>query len=358
MDRKKLLLIYLGSSSILILLGLLMIFSASSALAHDRFGTPYFFLLRQILFLLVSIISFLFIVAKVDTEHMKKFSFPILVLSLVLLILPLLPKIGYEAGGARRWIRIWCFSFQPSELFKLVFVLYLSSYMSRGKDRIAPPLIILVLSSLLLLKEPDFGSVIFLVILFFLCLFSGGMRLKKFTLPALAFPSVLLILIKSKGYRMERFLGFIDPWRYKSSYGYQLVQSFISFGSGGLFGKGLGCGTEKLFFLPEPHTDFIFAVIGEELGFIGVLGVVVLYWFFFYSGYMLSKLARKRFSSILILNLTMMITLQALIHMCVNLGLLPPKGIPLPFISYGGSSLLINMVSLGIVVRSVLEDEG
>ena len=353
MDRKELVLTYLGVSLVLSLFGLLMIFSASSAIATERMGSPYYFVKKEVFFLLLSILVFLASL-RLPLRIIEKLSVPLVFLSLLFLALPLIPSLGVKAGGAKRWIKVLGFSLQPSEFVKPVFAVYLASYISRGKRMLLPPLLLLLAASILLLLEPDLGCVVFLTVFTFASLFAGGIKLKKFIIPGILAATMITFLIVTKGYRVTRIKAFMNPWMYRTGCGYQLVQSFISFGSGGLFGKGIGKGTEKLFYLPEPHTDFIFAVIGEELGFTGVFATVFLFFILFFSGYKLSVM-EEGFRSFLILNVTLLITIQALIHMAVNLGLLPPKGIPLPFISYGGSSLLSAYISLGMAVRASLE---
>ncbi len=353
MDRERFQIAIFLSYILLCLTGLVMVFSASCVMGDELFGSPYHFLLRQAIFLILSIAMALVILKYLDIRALEDSIPLLLILAIAILILPLLPHVGHRVGGAKRWIRLGSISIQPSELSKLIYIIYLSHYVSRRrKERIAPPLVVLAVISVLLSLEPDVGSIVFLSILTFLMLIAGGFDLRKLGVPAVAFGIVALILIKFSSYRSARIVAFLSPWEYSRTHGYQLVQAFISLGSGGILGKGLGSGTEKLFYLPEPHTDFIFAVIGEELGFVGVMFVVSLFFTLFLSGIKLYKTCKTPFNKNLILGLTLMITIQALIHMGVNLGLLPPKGMTLPFISYGGSSLVSSSMAIGMILKA------
>ncbi len=356
MERRKALLALGGAYLILSLFGLLMVFSASCVIAQETMGTPYFYLKRQVLYLLLSMGLVLTVVSYVNTETIRRCVPLILILSIVSLVLPFIPKLGYEAGGAKRWVRIFGFSVQPSEFAKLAFAVYLSHYISRNRKKILPPLIFLSVISILLALEPDVGSTIFLSLFTFISLFTWKYDTRKIVAILLISLAIFLLLVKSSSYRTARIMAFLSPWKHRKTCGYQVVQSFISFGSGGLLGKGLGKGTEKLFYLPDPHTDFIFAVIGEELGFMGVLFTVSMYAIVFFSGIKLSSLQTDGFKKVLIMSLVLMITLQALIHMGVNLGLLPPKGITLPFVSYGGSSLLSSSIAIGLILRAGMDE--
>ncbi|HSB30251.1 MAG TPA: putative lipid II flippase FtsW, partial [Candidatus Sulfobium mesophilum] len=286
----------------------------------------------------------------------KRFSSALLIFSFVLLCLVFLPHIGVTAGGARRWIRLWPTTFQPSELVKLAMVVFLARYMSSpgyNTEKFASfmkPVLIMAVFQLVFLKQPDFGSTMSLAFLTFAMLFISGMRLRYIaSVLILAVPVIYKLAMEP--YRLRRITSFLDPWRDPLGNGFQLVQSFISLGSGGLTGLGLGESKQKLSFLPASHTDFIFCLVGEELGLVGALVLISLFIFLFAKGISIAGRSKDRFVSYLAYGLTLMITLQALINFAVVTGLVPTKGLPLPFLSYGGSALLVNMAAIGLLLK-------
>jgi len=292
-----------------------------------------------------------------SVHTLKKMAIPLLVLSFLLLVLVFVPKIGITAGGARRWIRLWPSTFQPSELVKLAMVIFLARYLSQPDyktDSIYSffiPVAIMGVFQVVFLKEPDFGATMSLGLITLVMLIISGIRLKyPLSLTVLIIPISLKLLLEP--YRFRRILSFLDPWKDPQGGGFQLTQSFIALGSGGFSGIGLGESKQKLSFLPESHTDFIFSLVGEELGFIGASIVVCLFFFLFMRGIRIAnKAADDRFAYYLASGLSMMIALQALINFFVATGLAPTKGLPLPFVSYGGSALLVNMVAVGILLN-------
>jgi cell division protein FtsW len=337
--------------------GIVMVYSTTAILAGDRFGDPTFFLKRQALH---AAIGFLLMIAMMFVPHemLKRFAYPILILSILSLIAVLIPGIGHRAGGAMRWLRIQGFSFQPSEFAKLGLVIFLSYFLTKKEDKIRSFsfgfLHTLIISGLvigLVLKEPDFGAATFLTAMVFLFLFVSGARVIYIAASFLAALPVVYYLLTNVAYRYRRLMSFIRPWDDPGGTSFQIIQSFLSFGSGGLFGLGLGEGRQKLFFLPAPHTDFIFSVIGEELGLVGAMVMVLLFFIFTLRGIAIANSMEDRFGTFLALGVTLMISLQAVINMGVVLGLLPTKGLTLPFISYGGTSLITNLVGVGILLR-------
>lgn len=301
-------------------------------------------------------VVFMLIAYRVGTDRLERFAIPLLVFSVILLILVFIPKIGISAGGARRWIRLWPSTFQPSELVKLAMVIFLARYMSMPSYRTDSicsfllPVGIMGIFQVIFLKQPDFGSAMSLCFLTITMLALSGIRLRYIMiLAALLLPVSAKLVMEP--YRLKRILAFLDPWKDPQGAGFQLVQSFIALGSGGLRGVGLGESKQKLSFLPESHTDFIFSLVGEELGFIGASVLVSLFFFLFLRGISIANRTRDLFGYYLASGLSMMIALQALINFCVTTGLVPTKGLPLPFISYGGSSLLVNMMAIGILLR-------
>jgi cell division protein FtsW len=278
-------------------------------------------------------------------------------LTVFLLVLVLTP-LGHSANNASRWFRVGPVSLQIGEFSKLVVVMYMARYLAARGDRlrtdpklIIPPMMVLGVVFFLVAKEPDLGTAMFIGVLGCAMLFISGVPGRILAGISISFLPVIAYLIMVKDFRVQRMKAFLDPWKEYDGSGFQLVQSFVAFGDGGLFGTGLGAGKSKLFFLPESHTDFILAVIGEELGFMGVAIVLGLFAVLILKGMKVSSSAPDSFGAMLGAGLTLMIGVQALVNCMVVLGLLPTKGLPLPFISYGGSSLLTSMVAAGILLN-------
>lgn len=340
----------------LISMGIIMVYSASAILSLERYNDPYFFLKRQLAWVFLGLSGMLF-AARINYHALSKLLKPLLFLTLLLLILVLFPQFGKEIAGARRWLRIGDFTLQPSEMTKLVFILYMADTLSRKREKIRsfaygflPPLIILGAIFILILLQPDLGTALIILVVILGMLFVSGVRLRHlFSLFLIALPSIWL-LINKVGYRKRRILTFLDPWSDPRGAGFQIIQSLLALGSGGILGQGLGEGTQKLFYLPAPHTDFIFAVLGEELGFLGGMAVIILFGAFIYSGARIARRAPDLFGSLLALGITTWIGLQAMINIGVATGFLPTKGIPLPFISFGGSSLIFSLIGVGILL--------
>jgi len=338
-------------------IGIVMVYSTSAIIAGDRFGDPYHFLKRQALysgagFLLMIMMMFF------PYETLRRFAYPIFILSVLLLIAVLIPGIGHRAGGSMRWLKIGGFTFQPSEFAKLGLIIFLAYFLTKKEDKIRsfsfgflPTILLSGLVIGLVLKEPDFGAALFLTVMVFLLLFISGARVIYIASAFLLAAPVAAYFLMSAEYRYKRLMGFIRPWEDPTGTSFQIIQSFLSFGSGGLFGLGLGEGRQKLFFLPAPHTDFIFSIIGEELGLVGAMIVLLLFFILAFRGIQIGISIPDRFGSYLALGITLMIALQAVINMGVVLGLLPTKGLTLPFVSYGGTSLIANFIGLGILLH-------
>jgi cell division protein FtsW len=298
------------------------------------------------------------VMSGISTQRIRPFVIILLAFSLLLLLLVFVPGIGLSANGATRWLRLWPTTFQPSELVKLTMVFFLADYMAKNMHRmkelkygIIIPVGVMMLFQGIIIMQPDFGAVMSLGILTMGLLFLGGARLIHIgSLILLALPAVY-ILVTSSPYRMKRVLSFLDPWKDADSSGFQLVQSFLAFGRGSFFGVGIAESRQKLFYLPEVHTDFIFSLIGEELGLAGVMVVISIFLWLFIKGVRIAMQTDDPFNYYLTLGLSIMISCQALINFAVALGLVPTKGLPLPFISYGGSALLINMAAAGILIN-------
>jgi cell division protein FtsW len=351
---------------LLVAFGALMIYSATSVLTpqlEQKKITEFYYFKRHLFTMMLGGIAMMF-TYRLNPALLKKAATPLLVFSAVLLVLVFVPKIGVTAGGARRWIRLWPTTFQPSELVKLAMVIYLAKYMStpgyntQQLSSFVKPLIVMALFQAVFLKQPDFGSTMSLAFLTFALLFISGMRLSYIVSVFLLALPLVYKLVMTVPYRRNRFMAFLDPWKDPLGSGFQLVQSFISLGSGGIIGLGLGESKQKLSFLPASHTDFIFCLVGEELGLIGASVLIMLFVLLFVRGTSVVNKTNDKFVGYLAYGITLMISLQALINFAVVTGLVPTKGLPLPFLSYGGSALLVNMAAIGILLRiSRGEDE-
>lgn len=344
-------------SIVLMCLGIVMIYSSSSIYALEKYQDGLFFLKRHLSFMLIGI-ALTFISMIVDYRKLRVIARPLLLLSIVLLILVLIPGIGREVSGARRWFRFKFLSFQPSELANLAVIIYLADFIARKGNMIKtllkgflPPIGILGVVSLLILLQPDLGTTVALGFVVLTVLFIAGVRPSYILSLILSSLPLLYVLVFSVPYRKARIMAFINPWLDPKGSGFQIIQSQIALGSGGLFGVGLGHSKQKLFYLPAAHTDFIFSIIGEELGLLGTIGVVILFIIFIQQGIKVIKNAPDKFGYFLSLGLLLMISFRAMINIGVSCGILPTKGLPLPFISYGGSSFIFDMVSVGILAN-------
>jgi len=338
-------------------IGIVLVYSASSALALKKFGTDYYFLKKQALFALLGVVA-LVICRHFPYRFLRSLAYPLLILALVFLAAIQLSEFGYSSGGAIRWFRFRSFTFQPSELARFALVIYLAYSMNRKKDKLKdfyvgflPHVLVFGMFAALIIIQPDFGSVVILGAVFWIMLFAGGVRISHLLASLFLIIPIAYYLMVNAEYRIERIMSFLNPWQYPADEGYQIVHSLMAFGTGGIWGTGIGKGYQKLFYLPEPHTDFIFSVIGEELGLLGVLTILGLYVLIFWRGISIARNSRDSFGSFVAIGLTTAIGLQACVNTGVALGLLPTKGLTLPFLSYGGTSLLINMASIGILMN-------
>ena len=341
----------------LICIGIVMIYSASSIYSLDKYHDSLFFLKRHLVFVFIGfILAFLAMV--IDYRKLKDISKPFLLLALVLLILVLVPGLGRQVAGARRWFRFGTFSFQPSELAALAMLIYIADFLARKKEQLKdfwkgylPPIMVLGSCVVLILMQPDLGSALALSIVVFLMLFSSGVKIKYLGLALICVIPLLYVLIFSVPYRRARIVSFLNPWRDPQGSGFQIIQSQVALGSGKFFGLGLGHSRQKLFYLPAAHTDFIFSIIGEEIGLLGTLAIAILFILFINKGLKIVSLVEDRFGYFLGLGVVLLISLKAVVNMGVSTGILPTKGLPLPFISYGGSSLVLDMVGVGLILN-------
>jgi cell division protein FtsW len=338
-------------------IGIVIVYSASAILAAERFGDGYYFLKKQALFCAFAL-AMMVVMMNIPYALLRRLAYPMLAASLLFLILLLIPGIGYRVAGSTRWIRLGNLSFQPSEFTKLALIIFLAYFVEKKGDRMRtfsqgflPVLVISGTMIALVMLQPDFGVALFLATMVFMLLFIGGARITYLGLAILAAIPIVYLLIMTVDYRYNRIIGFLNPWEDPSRTSFQMVQSLLAFGSGGLFGTGLGGGSQKLFFLPAPHTDFIFSVIGEELGMVGATVTLGLFALFAIRGIRIGLMAEEPFDTLLGAGITAMISMQAIINMGVVLGLLPTKGLTLPFISYGGTSLLVNAMGVGILLN-------
>lgn len=337
-------------------LGLVMVYSVSSVRGAETHADGFYFLKRQAVYLLIGL-GVLMASMRVHAATWRQIAYPALLVALVLLVLVLIPGIGVQVGGARRWIRFPGFSVQPGEVIKIAMVLYMARSLSRKSDKmhiysvgVLPHLIMLAIVATLLLAEPDLGTVLTLGMVCGAMMFIGGARVGHLALTALPGAVAAGLLIWHSPYRLRRVLSFLDPWSSPHSDGFQIIQSFLAFGSGGLTGRGLGDSQQKLFFLPEAHTDFILSVIGEELGLIGVGFVIILFAIIVVRGLRVALQCDDSFSALLAAGLAILIGIEAFTNAAVVMGLLPTKGLTLPLVSFGGSSLIVSLWACGILL--------
>jgi len=338
-------------------LGVVMVYSASSELSLTAHGHGYFYLKRQAVFSLIGMGAMVFCLHFPYWIY-RYAVYPLLFTAIGLLVLVLLPGFGVTAGGSARWLSIAGLQFQPSEVARLAMVIYLAYSLTKKQDKLdgfavgfVPHVLVLAVLAILIGLEPDFGSVAILTALTWIMMFAGGVRIPHLLVPLPFILAGLVYFLISAPYRMARLVSFLNPWAYAADQGYQVVHSQMAFGTGGLVGTGLGHGYQKLFFLPEPHTDFIFSVIGEEIGLVGVTIIVVLYGIIIWRGIGIARNCSDSFGALVAIGLTAAMALQVCINMGVTLGLVPPKGLPLPFLSYGGTSLVVSMASVGILMN-------
>jgi len=337
--------------------GVVMVYSASSALALKRYGSDTYFLKRQGVFAFLGVVC-LVVCSHIPFRLYQALAYPILTITLASLAATQINGLGIVAGGSRRWLDVRFFSFQPSELARLALVIFLAYSLNKKQDLVrrfsvgfVPHMLVLLLFTALLLLQPDFGAVVILGVLTWMMLFVGGVPLRHLLISLLPLLPVGWWLLMGAEYRVKRLLSFLDPWQYPNGEGYQAVHSLMAFGSGGILGAGIGRGYQKLFYLPESHTDFIFSVIGEELGLLGITIILVLYGIILWRGMVIARQSQNNFGTLMAIGLTAAIGLQVCINMGVALGLLPTKGLTLPFLSYGGTSLLLNMAAVGILMN-------
>ncbi|MFH1039309.1 MAG: putative lipid II flippase FtsW [PVC group bacterium] len=354
-SRLRMILIFLIAAFLGV--GLLMIYSSSAVYAADRYGDSYLLLKRQLLWLGAGAVVFA-IAGRIDYHWFQKKSRYLLLLGVLLLAAVFVPGLGRSVGGARRWLNLGVMGFQPSELVKYLAVIYLADLLSRRQNSLSsftggflPPLAVIGALCGLVVIQPDLGSALSIGVIGLLMLYLGGARLVHLGALCLSAIPVLAVMIVKVGYRRRRIMAFIDPWADPRGTGFQIIQSLIALGSGGPTGLGLGESRQKLFYLPAATTDFIFSILGEELGFLGTGLVIILVVGLLIVGFAIARRADDLFGSLLAEGITAMLVLQAMVNMGVSSGILPTKGLPLPFVSYGGSNLIVSFLAVGILAN-------
>jgi len=342
---------------VLLTVGVVMLFSTSAVYARDRYGDQHYLLKRQLVWMLIGGVACV-TAASVPYPKWRGVSAAFLAVSALMLALVLIPHVGLKVGGARRWLGLGPMRFQPSEFAKLALVLWLAHWLAKEKRRIdrfgrgfVVPMSVVGGVLLLVLAEPDFGSTALLALMGFAMMFIAGVRLRFLVPTVLAGAGGFLGLMIHNPERSRRLLAFLDLGKYKQGAGYQVWQAILAFGSGGFNGLGLGNSRQKMFYLPEAHTDFIFPIVGEELGLVGTLGILLAFALLVACAVIISLQASDLYGQYLGIGIALLIALQALINIGVVTAWLPTKGLPLPFISFGGSNLVLNMTAVGILLN-------
>ncbi len=347
----------LCSVSLLLLgIGVVMVYSSSAIKAHEKFGDPFLFLKKQLLWTALGLALMVWAMHR-DYHEFQRYAPVLFLASLLFLLLVLIPSVGVKVNGARRWLRIFGMSFQPSELAKLSLVLLLASFFARRSDRVEhlvqgflPPLVLSGLFVGLILLQPNFGTAVVLLFAAAAVFFAAGVRLTHLGSAFVAACGLCYLFVQVHPYAKLRLLTLMDPARASSKATYQIHQSLYALGPGGMLGRGLGDSIQKLFYLPESHTEFIFAIVGEEIGFVGALLVIFLFGVLLWRGTRIALRAPDPFGTYAAMGLTCVIVCQAAINLGVVVGLLPTTGVPLPFISFGGSSLVTTLLCIGILL--------
>jgi cell division protein FtsW len=347
----------LGAVAFLLTLGLVMVFSASSVTAYTYYHDNAYYLKHQLAYALIGIVI-AYAAYRVDYRKLKTLASGALVLAMILLLLTLIPHVGFSMGGARRWLGFHALSFQPSEFAKLALVLFLAAKLAQlgeGVRSLSRGVVLIFFVTFLIALpvffEPDMGTASLMIFTAFAMLFTAGARIEHLVLSALAMLPAVLLAVGSSAYKRARIFAFINPWKDAQNTGFHIVQSLLALGSGGILGLGLGASRQKYFYLPEAHTDFIFAVLGEELGMLGGLVVIALFVLFAIRAVSLAAKAPDRFGMLLAMGCTFLIVIQAFINIGVVTGSWPVTGVPLPFISFGGTSLIVSLIAVALIAN-------
>lgn len=336
--------------------GCIMVYSASSYVAEYRYDNPYFYLTKQIVGVALGAVA-MFVFSKINYQKLKKFKWAGIIISIILLTLVFIPVIGVENYGARRWINLGFFTIQPSEFAKFAFVLFAAAYLSENYEKVGkfktllPVLAVGTLFCILIILEPNMSITMCMGLIMLFMLFVGGARMKHFMILGVPAAAAVPVLILIEPYRIQRFMAFLNPWANPQGEGFQLIQSLYSLGSGNLFGVGLFNSRQKYMFLPFSESDFIFSIIGEELGFFGATVLILVFAVLIFLLVKVAKNSRDRFGALLALGIASVIAIQVIINLCVVTGMIPPTGLPLPFISAGSTSIIVFMSAIGVCLN-------
>jgi cell division protein FtsW len=343
-------------AAVLTALGLLMVLNTTYFIGQEKTGDPFHYFKLHVIHIVIGF-AVLVVISQFSLTGLRRLVMPLMIVAVGLLILVWIPGFGVVRGGARRWVRLGPVLAEPSELVKFAVVFFLADFLAKRQDLMSnfdrgplPAFLIIGPISLLVLKQPDFGTTVMLALVLFVMLFAAGARPKHLGAAGGLALAALVLQAIAKPYRVRRLTAFLDPWASARGAGFQLTQSLIALGEGGLWGTGLGAGRQKMFYLPQAHTDFVFAVVVEEFGLIGALVVFSLFCAILFRGMRIAHEEPDPFASLLAVGLTAMLSLQALVNMAVVIGLVPTKGLPLPFLSYGGTSMVMAMATLGALL--------
>ena len=341
---------------VIVVLGVIMVYSASYIYAKELFFDSAYFLKKQLFFTVIAGM-FAWLVSKTKIKFWIKYAFFFNIFCTTILFLTFIPGVGVNVKGASRWINIGFINFQPGEFIKasllLASIYFFEKFKFMKRGEIVKNVVFLLLPMIFLLKQPDFGTFLICLLVVLFAAFMSSFPKKYFYFISLLGFSLIFLTLFIQPYRVKRILAFLDPWKNAKTSGFQVIQSYLAFANGSFWGAGLGNSKEKLFYLPEAHNDFIFSVVGEELGFLGIVFTISLFLLFIYCGLKLAVRCRDRWSTLLISSIVFIIGLQVVINMGVVMGVLPTKGLNLPFISYGGSSMVANFFAVGLVLSSV-----
>jgi cell division protein FtsW len=349
--------VLLAAIAALVAIGLIMIYSASSATAYATYRDTAYYLKRQLVWLVVALLC-AFVAYRIDYRKLRRAAPLGIALAFIMLVAVLIPHVGQLSGGSRRWLGVRALSLEPSEVAKLALVVFLAAKLATLGERarslvrgVVPCLLVTSALAVPILLEPDMGTASLLVFTAFGLLFCAGARFEHLVMAALSMLPVVLLAIGSSPYKRARIFAFLDPWKDPQNTGFHIVQSLLALGSGGLFGLGLGASRQKFFYLPEQYTDFIFAILGEELGLLGALGVIALFLIFAFRAVRIALAAPDRFGMLLALGCALLIVIQAFVNIGVVTSSWPVTGVPLPFVSFGGTSLVVSLVAVALIVN-------
>jgi len=347
----------LGASIILISIGIVMIYGTTSAISLRTYGDSYHIFKKHLVWVGIGGVV-MFLARRMDYHRIRIFTYPLLFLSFFLLLMVIIPSVGTKVGGARRWLRLGGLSFQPGELAKVSIIIFLAHSLTKRREEIKefvqgflPNIFVVGLCCLLILVEPDLGTAFLIFVVSMFVMYMGGVSILHLIGLIGVISPMAYFAVFNVEYRRRRIMAFVDPWKDPQGSGFQIIQSLVSFGRGHIAGVGIGEGKQKLFFLPEAHTDFIFSVIGEELGLIGSILTLSVFFLLVARGIRISLKAPDLYGKYLAFGITVMLALQIVLNICVTIGLFPPKGIPLPLVSVGGSSLVVAMGMIGILLN-------